>query len=152
MEPIFLAYIGVILTIVLSGAGSAFGVTITAKAAIGAMKKAPDAFGTFLILCTPPSTNGLYGFLGYFMMSGHLAVGADLSIHKAAAIFAACSALGIVNLCSAIFQGQASASAMAAISSGHDIFGKSLMVIVFAELYAIVALAALFMINQSLPL
>ena len=150
MEPILLAYSGVILAIALSGGGSAYGVTAAAKAAIGGMKKTPESFGTFLILCTPPSTNGLYGFLGYFMMSGHLT--ADLSMQKAAAIFAACSALGIVNLCSALFQGQASASAIAAISSGHDIFGKSLMLIVFAELYAIVALAALFLINQSLPL
>jgi len=148
--PIILAYVGVILAIALSGGGSAYGVTLTAKAAIGGMKKTPESFGTFLILCTPPSTNGLYGFLGYFMMSGHLAAGTDLSMYKAAAIFAACTALGIVNLCSAVFQGQASASAIAAISSGHDIFGKSLMVIVFAELYAIVALAALFLINQSL--
>jgi len=150
MEPIILAYIGVALTIGLSGGGSAYGVTVAAKAAIGAMKKTPDMFGTFLIFCTPPSTNGLYGFLGYFMMSGHLT--ADISMQKAAAVFAACTALGLVNLCSAMFQGQASANAIAAVSSGHDIFGKSLMLIVFAELYAIVALAALFLINQSLPL
>ena len=147
-QPIILAYIGVTLAIALSGAGSAYGVTVAAKAAIGAMKKAPDSFGSFLILCTPPSTNGLYGFLGYFMMAKFLTDA--ITIHQAAAIFAACTALGLVNLFSAICQGQASANAMAAISSGHDIFGKSLMLIVFAELYAIVSLAALFLIGGTL--
>ena len=150
MQPIFLAYTGVILTLALSGIGSAYGVTIAAKAGIGAMKKAPESFGTFLILCAPPSTNGLYGFLGYFMIAGHLT--ADITLGTAAAIFAACTALGLVNLASALNQGQASANAMAAIASGHDIFGKSLIMIVFAELYAIVAVAALFLIGQTLPL
>ena len=150
MEPIFLAYIGVIMTIVLSGAGSAYGVTIAAKAAIGGMKKAPEAFGTFMILCTPPATNGLYGFLGFFMMQGFLV--ADISYATAVAVFAACISLGLVNLASALNQGQASANAIAAISNGHDIFGKALIVIIFAELYAIVALAALFLIMGSLPL
>ena len=147
-HPIILAYIGVALAIGLSGAGSAYGVTIAAKGAIGSLKKAPESFGTFLILCTPPSTNGLYGFLGFFMISGYLT--ADITMFQAAAIFGACAALGLVNLFSAICQGQASACAMAAISSGHDIFGKSLMVIVFAELYAIIAVAALFLVSLTL--
>jgi V/A-type H+-transporting ATPase subunit K len=150
MEPIFLAYIGVILTLAVSGAGSAYGVTIAAKAAIGALKKTPENFGVFMILCAPPATNGLYGFLGYFMLAGHLT--ADISMATASAIFAACTALGIVNFASAINQGQASANATAAISNGHDIFGKSIVLIVLAEMYAIIAVAALFLIGLTLPL
>jgi len=41
MEPIILAYIGIGLMVGLSGVGSAFGVTITGNAAIGALKKIP---------------------------------------------------------------------------------------------------------------
>jgi V/A-type H+-transporting ATPase subunit K len=148
MEPIILAYLGVALTLALSGAGSAWGVTISANATIGAMKKNPDAFGSYLILCAPPATNGLYGFLGYFMVSGFLVP--EITMFQAAGIFGACLALGLLNLFSAIRQGQASGNAIAAISNGYDIFGKSLMVIVFAELYAIVGVAALFMITQTL--
>jgi len=150
MQPIFLAFLGVIITLAVSGAGSAYGVTIAAKSAIGAMKKTPENFGTFMILCAPPATNGLYGFLGYFMLSQHLT--ADITMATAAAIFAACTALGIVNYASAINQGQASANAMAAIASGHDIFGKSIVLIVLAEMYAIIAVAALFLIGLTLPL
>jgi V/A-type H+-transporting ATPase subunit K len=150
MEPIILAYIGIALTLALSGVGSIFGVTIAANATIGAMKKNPDAFGSYLILCTPPSTNGLYGFLGYFMMAEFLVP--EITMFQATAILFGCLSLGTLNLFSAIRQGQASANAMAAISSGHDIFGKSLMVIVFAELYAIVGLASVFLITQTLTL
>ena len=148
MEPIILAYLGVALTLALSGAGSAWGVTITANAAIGALKKNSDAFGTYMILCAPPATNGLYGFLGYFMVSPFLTPG--ITMFQAAAIFGACLALGILNLFSAIRQGQAAGNAIAAISNGHDIFGKSIILIVFAELYAIVGVAALFLITQTL--
>jgi len=148
MEPIFLAYLGVVMTLALSGAGSAWGVTITANAGIGALKKNPDGFGTYMILCAPPATNGLYGFLGYFMVSGYLTP--DISFFQASAIFAGCLALGILNMFSAIRQGQAGGNAIAAIASGHDIFGKSIILIVFAELYAIVGVAALFLITQTL--
>jgi V/A-type H+-transporting ATPase subunit K len=148
MEPIILAYIGVAMSIGLSGIGSAIGVTSTAKAAIGGMKKNSDAFGSYLVLCMPPATNGLYGFLGFFLVSGYLVPG--ITMFQAAAIFGACTALGIVNLLSAIMQGQSASNAIAAISSGHDVFGKSLMLIVFAEFYAIIAVASLFMVTATL--
>jgi V/A-type H+-transporting ATPase subunit K len=148
MDPLVLAYFGVALALGLSGVGSIYGVTICANAAIGAMKKNPDAFGSYLILCTPPSTNGLYGFLGYFMISSFLVP--EISMFQATAIFFACFALGALNLFSALRQGGASANAMAAIANGHDVFGKSLMLIVFAELYAIVGLATVFLVAQTL--
>ena len=148
MEPIFLAYLGVVMTLALSGAGSAWGVTITANAGIGALKKNPDGFGTYMILCAPPATNGLYGFLGYFLVSRFLVP--EITMFQASAIFGACLALGILNLFSAIRQGQAGGNAIAAISNGHDIMGKSLILIVFAELYAIVGVAALFLITLTL--
>jgi V/A-type H+-transporting ATPase subunit K len=91
MEPIVLAYIGVALTLGLSGVGSIYGVTICASAAIGAMKKNPDAFGSYLIVCTPPSTNGLYGFLGYFMMAKFLVP--EVTMFQATAVLFACMAL-----------------------------------------------------------
>ena len=148
MEPIILAYIGIAIAIGLSGVGSIYGVTICANAAIGAMKKNPDAFGSYLILCTPPATNGLYGFLGYFMLKGFLVP--EVTMFQATAVCFACCALGFLNFFSAIRQGGASANAMAGIANGHDIFGKSLMLIVFAELYAIVGLAAVFLVSGTL--
>ena len=45
MEPIILAYIGIGLMVGLAGVGSAFGVTITGNAAIGALRKNAGAFG-----------------------------------------------------------------------------------------------------------
>ena len=68
----------------------------------------------------------------------------------AAGIFGAGLALGFAGLLSAIRQGQLCANGVAAIGAGHDVFGKTLILAVFPELYAIVALAATFMISGAI--
>jgi len=148
MEPIILAYIGVGLMIGLAGIGSAFGVTIGGNAAVGAMKKNEEAFGNYLILSALPGTQGLYGFMGYFILSGFLVP--DITWTTAAAIFGAGLALGTVGLLSAIRQGQVCANGIAAIGSGYNVFGKTMILAVFPELYAIIAFAATFMIAGTL--
>ena len=92
MQPIVLAYIGVGLMLGLSGIGSAFGVSITGNATVGALKKAPDKFGNFMVLSALPGTQGLYGFLGYFLIQGTLT--SDMSWLSAAGVFGAGLALG----------------------------------------------------------
>ena len=148
MDPIILAYFGVALTLGLSGAGSIFGVTITANATVGAMKKNPDSFGNYMILSAIPSTQGLYGFLGYFMLADFLVPG--ITMFQATAVFFACLALGSLNLLSAIRQAQVCANGIDAIASGHDVFGKTLIVAAFAELYCIIGMMATFLIAGTL--
>lgn len=148
MEPIVLAYIGIGLLLALSGIGSAYGVTITGNASVGAMKKDPDKFGNYMILTALPGTQGLYGFLGYFLLSSLLVT--DITLFQAAGIFGASIGLGFVCLFSAIRQGQVAANGISAIGSGHDVFGRTMILAVFAELYPIVGVAALFLIAGSL--
>lgn len=148
MEPIILAYIGVGLMVGLSGIGSAFGTSMGGNAAVGALKKNSEAFGSYLVLSALPGTQGLYGFMGYFLMKGQLVEGMEWV--PAAAVFGAGLALGFVALLSAIRQGQVCANGIASIGSGNDVFGNTLILAVFPELYAIIAFAATFLINGAL--
>ena len=148
MEPIVIAYIGVGLMIGLAGIGSATGVSVAGSAAVGAMKKNPDAFGNYMVLSALPGTQGLYGFLGYFLLAGYLVPG--ITMFQAAAVFGAGLAVGLVCLMSAIRQASVCANGIAAISAGYDVFGKTMILAVFPELYAIVSLAALFLISGSM--
>lgn len=150
MEPIILAYIGVGLMIGLAGIGSAFGTSMGGNAAVGALKKNSDAFGSYLVLSALPGTQGLYGFMGYFLMKGHLDAGIDMTWGPASAIFGAGIGLGFVALLSAIRQGQVCANGIASIGAGNDVFGNTLILAVFPELYAIIAFAATFLINGAL--
>ena len=102
MEPIILAYIGVGIMIGLAGIGSAYGVTITGNAAVGAMKKDADKFGNYMVLSALPGSQGLYGFLGYFLIAELLKP--EMGWLAAAGIFGAGLALGFVCLFSSIRQ------------------------------------------------
>jgi len=148
MEPILLAYTGIGLMLTLSGLGSIYGVTITANASVGALRKNPDKFGNYMILSALPSTQGLYGFLGYFLLSGLLVE--SISSFQAIAILSVSITLGILCLISAIRQAQVAANGIKGVSEGHDMFGRSMILIVFAELYPIIGVAAVFLIGSAI--
>ncbi len=147
MNALTLGYIGIGLMVGLTGVGSAFGCSIGGNAAIGAMKKNSDAFGNYLALSALPGSQGIYGFLGYFMLSGLLT--AETTMLQGAAVLGAGIALGLVGLFSAIRQGQVCANGIVAIGAGHNVFGQALILAVFPELYAIFALVAAILIGQS---
>jgi V/A-type H+-transporting ATPase subunit K len=150
MEPIILAYIGLGIMVGLSGIGSAYGVSIAGNAAVGALKKDPESFGNYMILAAMPSTQGLYGFVGFFVMLNTISAATELNWTIAGAVFGAGLALGLVGLFSAIRQGMVVANGIAAIGSGHKVFGNTLIMGVFPELYAILGLLATIMINNAL--
>ena len=50
----------------------------------------------------------------------------------------------------AIRQGQICANGIAEIASGNDVFGKTMILAVFPELYSILAFAAAFLISNSI--
>jgi V/A-type H+-transporting ATPase subunit K len=58
--------------------------------------------------------------------------------------------LGFVGLLSAIQQGRVTSNGISAIASGNDVFGNTMILAVFPELYAIIAFAATFLISTSL--
>lgn len=148
---LLLAYMGVAVMLILSGIGSAYGVTIAGNAAVGALKKNDGAFGNFLVLTALPATQGLYGFAGYFMFQTIFGVlTPDITIHQAAAVLAGGLALGFIGLFSAIRQGQVCANGIAAIGQGHNVFTNILVLAAFPELYAIVALAGVFLIGSAI--
>ena len=109
MEPIYVAYIGIALMVALSGIGSSFGVSYPANAAIGAMKKNKGAFGSYMILTALPGTQGLYGFVCFFLVKNYLTPG--ITVLQAAAILGMGLLVGLVCLLSSVRQGQICANA-----------------------------------------
>jgi V/A-type H+/Na+-transporting ATPase subunit K len=144
---LLIAYIGVGLMIGLSGIGSAYGVTIAGNAGLGALKKVKK-FSNYLVLSALPGTQGLYGFVGYFVCSS--VISPDMTAFQASGVLGAGIALGLVCLFSAIRQGQVCANGIAAIGQGHDVFTNTLTFAVFPELYAIVSLLVTILISTAL--
>ncbi len=149
--PIILAYAGLAIMIALSGIGSAIGVVMGGNASIGALKKSPDKFGNYMLLAALPGTQGLYGFGGYFVIDKlYKIVTPEMSYFNGVAVLAMGVFLGAVALVSARQQGAVTSNGIASIGDGHDVFGNTLILAVFPELYAIIAFAATFLIASSL--
>ena len=144
---LILAYVGVAIMVGLAGIASAVCTSICGQAAVGAMKKNSSAFGSYMILSALPGSQGLYGFVCFFMVQGLLT--AEITMLQAAAVFGAGVLVGIVNLAAAIFQGKVCANGIAAIGNGHDVMGKTLILGAFPELYAILTVAATFLISSA---
>ena len=144
---LILAYIGVVFMVGLAGIASSIGTAICGQTAVGAMKKNGGAFGSYMILSALPGSQGLYGFVCFFMVSPLLVD--TISMWQAAAVFGAGLLVGIVNLAAAIYQGKVCANGIAAIGNGHDVMGKTLILAAFPELYAILTVAATFLISSA---
>ena len=148
MSMILLAYIGIAIMIVLSGVGSTYGVTISGNAAVGALKKNPTGMGSYIVLSALPGTQGLYGFVGFFLMQDKLVE--NITPLAAAAIFGAGLIMGVAGLLSAIRQGQVCANGITAIGNGYNVLGGTIVLAVFPELYAIISLLAVILITGTI--
>ncbi len=148
--PVIIAYLGLAVMIVLSGIGSAVGVVMGGNATLGALKKNPDAFGNYMLLSALPGTQGLYGFGGFFIMNSSGVISSEMTMLQGIAIMAAGIILGTVGLFSAMQQGKVCANGIASIGAGNNVFGNTMILAVFPELYAIIAFAATFLISTSI--
>ena len=135
---LIIAFIGVAFMVGLSGIGSVLGLTTCGNAVVGSLKKRPEALGVYILLSALPSTQGIYGFVGYFMVQKFLTAG--ITTLQAAAVLGGGIALGIVALASAIFQGRVCANGIAATGSGHNVTAGTMIMAAFPEFYAILAL------------
>lgn len=148
--PYLLAYLGLGIMVLFSGIGSAIGVTKGGNATLGALKKNEDAFGSYMLLSALPGTQGLYGFAGFYILNNLFGTLESVTFAHGAAFFAAGLSLGIVSFYSAINQGSITANGIAGIGSGYDVFGKTMILAVFPELYAIIAFAVTFIISTTI--
>lgn len=145
---IILAYLGVVLMVGVSGLASAVGTARCGMAAVGAMKKNSGAFGSYMILSALPGSQGLYGFVGYFMVSSYIVEGMPLI--TGVGIFGAGLLMAIVCLSSSVMQAKVCANGIAAIGNGNDVMGKTLILAAFPELYAILGVAATFLVSAAI--
>lgn len=137
-----LGYIGLGLVLSLAGIGSSIGTTTAGNAAEGALKKKPEASGNYMVLSALPATQGIYGFVAFFMMLSKLKASPEAGLP----VFAVGACVGLVCMISAIRQGQVCANGIIGISQGHDAFTNTLIYAALPEFYAILGLVGALMI------
>ena len=134
-----LGYLGLGLVLALAGIGSSIGTTIAGNAAEGALKRKPEGSGSYMVLSALPATQGIYGFVAFFMLLGKVA-------ESGLAVFGIGLSVGLVCMLSAIRQGQVCANGIVGVSQGHDVFTNTLIYAALPEFYAILGLVGALMI------
>ena len=134
-----LGYLGMGLMLALAGIGSCYGTTIGGNAAEGALKKDPSKSAAYMILSALPATQGLYGFLAFFLHFSKVAENPLLWGGVGIGV-------GLVCLFSAIRQGQVCANGIVGVSQGHDVQTNTMIYAALPEFYAILALVATFLV------
>ncbi|MBQ6578391.1 MAG: ATPase [Bacteroidales bacterium] len=139
MLETILGYVGLGLVLSLAGIGSSIGTTTAGNAAEGALKKRPEASGSYMVLSALPATQGIYGFVAFFMLIGKVAT-------QGALVFGIGACVGLVCMLSAIRQGQVCANGIVGVSQGHNVFTNTLIYAALPEFYAILGLVGALMV------
>jgi len=157
MLNLILGWLGLGLVLALAGIGSSIGTTLAGNAAEGALKKRPEASGSYMVLSALPATQGIYGFVAFFMLLGRMtaattaystaiAQNAVYASNDGFVIFGVGLCVGLVNMYSSIRQGQVVANGIINMSQGHDVFTNTLIYAALPEFYAILGLVGALMV------
>lgn len=146
-----LALLGAALAAGLACIGSAKGTGITGQAGAGLVSEDPGKFGSALILQVIPGTQGLYGFVIFFLAYGKIA-GANLNVAQGMQFIAACLPIAIGGLLSAIAQGKVAAASVNILAKKPDDWSKGMIMCIIVEFYAILCLLASFLMLNSIAL
>ncbi len=141
---------GAAIVMAISGVGSAIGVALAGQAAGGVLTEDPEKFGRLIPLIGIPGTQGFYGFLiGFLVLNKLNLLAADIkmpTLQQGIQIFAICTFVSLVECISAIWQGKVSVASIYLVAKKPEQAGKALVLPVFVEIYAILGLAAAFLL------
>lgn len=150
-----LSVLGAAVAVFVAGLGSCIGVGIAGQAANGLLGEDPERFGSLLVFVALPGTQGIYGFIGAFMIISKLKfLGADaltsIPIEQGWAILFASIPVGLGGLVSGIHQGKVCAAGVAMSAKQPDAAMKGVIYAAMVETYAIFGLLATIMLLKGI--
>ena len=142
-----LGLLGAGLAAFMAGIGSAKGTGIAGEAGAGLVSEDPSKFGKAMILQVIPGTQGLYGFVIWFLAYSKLAAvgAAGVSVAQGLQVLAACLPIAFGGLLSGIAQGKVAAASVNILAKKPDDWSKGMILCITVEFYAILSLLASFL-------
>jgi V/A-type H+-transporting ATPase subunit K len=135
---------GAAIVATLSGVGSAYGVSIPARAANGLLSEEPEKFGNTLILVALPGSQGIYGFISGVMVL--ITIGAMGGQPKSPTLLQGLAILGVclfqtaVQWISSVLQAKVCAAGIAIVAKHPEDSMKGVVNAVMVETYAVLGL------------
>lgn len=150
-----IALLGAGMAAFLACIGSAKGTGIAGEAAAGLAAEDPGKFGKALIIQVIPGTQGLYGFVIWFLaqsqiFSAYHAAGDVMTVAQGMQYLGACLPIALGGLLSAIAQGKVAAASINILAKKPDDWSKGMIFCITVEFYAILCLLASFLMLNGL--
>lgn len=141
---------GAVMVMIISGIGSAIGVALAGQASAGVMTEDPEKFGRMIPLVGIAGTQGFYGFLiGFLVLNKLNLLTTNIiipTLSQGIQIFLICAVVSLVESISAVWQGKVSVASIYIVAKRPEEAGKALVLPIFVEIYAILGLAAGFLL------
>ena len=149
-----LGLLGAGLAAFMAGIGSAKGTGIAGEAGAGLVSEDPSKFGRAMILQVIPGTQGLYGFVIWFLAYSKLAAvgAAGVSVAQGLQVLAACLPIAFGGLLSGIAQGKVAAASVNILAKKPNDWSKGMILCITVEFYAILSLLASYMMLSAVTL
>ena len=134
----------------LACSGSALGTGYAGQAGAGLVSEDPGKFGKAMILQVIPGTQGLYGFVIWFLAFGKLVPG--MNVAQGLQVLSACLPIAFGGLLSGIAQGKVAAASINILAKKPDDWSKGMILCITVEFYAILSLLASFMMLNAISI
>ncbi|MEM1025199.1 MAG: ATP synthase subunit C [Myxococcota bacterium] len=140
-----LGWMGIIAPLALGAVGSAKAASVAGQAACGALLDVESGYGRYIGLAALPSSQTVYGIVVMF------ALNRPLSLETAPGLFGIGVLTGVALYASAVWQGQALASAILASKTKPEVFGISLGPAAIVEGFAVFAFVFALVVAGGIP-
>ncbi len=150
-----IAFLGAGLAAVLSCIGSAKGTGMVGEASAGLCSEDPSKAGKCMVFQVLPGTQGLYGFVIWFIAARAIGVFGGsglvpLTIAQGFQILFACVPMMFGGYISAVFQARVAVSCINILAKQPDDWSKGILYCVMVEFYAILSLLVSFLMLNAL--
>jgi V/A-type H+-transporting ATPase subunit K len=140
-----LGWVGVYGAMALGAVGSMIGCAVAGQAAIGAMLETEGGYGRFVGVSAMPSSQIIYGIVIMFSIQR------PVTPENGGALFAIGLLAGLALMVSAMWQGRACASAIAAAKDKPEIFGLSLAPAAIVEGFSVFVFVFALVLAGNIP-
>lgn len=142
---VVLGWVGIVAPLALGAMGSAVASATAGQAAAGALLEVESGYGRYIGLSAMPSSQTIYGIVVMFSLNR------PVNAETAAGLFGVGFLTGLALYTSAVWQGRALASAIAASKSKPEIFGISLAPAAIVEGFAVFAFVFALVVAGDIP-
>lgn len=142
--PAVFVFVGAIISALFGFIGSTLGMGYAGRASSAVLAERPELFGKIMIMAALPGSQGIYGFVGAFLIlnaSGLMGGGETvLTMAQGVQFLLVGIPIGLSGLFSGMFQGSVAASGIATIAKDDSLSGKAIILAALVETWAIFGL------------